>query len=96
MHGMSQCLSLGKATLDNAYGVFCSMLKYKQEKKGHFFMKGDKFFSSSPLCQCGYKNPVTKDLKVRMITCPCCGQTYARDHNAAINIDKEGLRLLTI
>ena len=56
-------------------------------------MKVDKFFPSSQLCQCGYKNPITKDLKVRTVKCPKCGATYDRDLNAAINIDKEGYRL---
>ena len=47
----------------------------------------------SQLCQFGYKNPITKDLKVRTITCPVCGATYNRDLNAAINIDNESYRL---
>lgn len=84
----------GKATLDNGYGMFLNMLKYKQYLKGHYFIKIDKWFPSSQLCQCGYKNPITKNLLARTITCPVCGATYDRDKNAAINIDKEGLRLL--
>lgn len=88
-------LRLGKATLDNGYGMFLSMLEYKQREKGHFFIKVDRFFPSSQLCQCGYKNPEAKDMSVRTITCPVCGKTYDRDINAAINIDNEGLRILS-
>ena len=95
MQAMSRTLKLGKATHDNGFGMFCKMLAYKQQRKGHFFVKVGKTFPSSQLCQCGYKNPATKDLNVRTITCPVCGKTYDRDHNAAINIDKEGYRLLT-
>lgn len=84
-----------RAALDNGYALFLSMLSYKQERKGHRFIKVDRYYPSSQLCQCGYQNPVTKDLSVRQITCPVCGKTYDRDLNAAINIDKEGLRLAT-
>ena len=94
MRGMAQSLRLGKSTLDNGYGMFCCMLEYKQRRKGHHFIRVNKFFPSTQLCQCGYKNPETKHLSMRTITCPVCGRTYDRDHNAAINIDKEGLRLL--
>jgi putative transposase len=71
------------------------MLEYKQLRKGHHFVKIDKFFPSSQLCQCGYKNPITKEMSIRQITCPQCGNTYDRDKNAATNIDNEGLRLLS-
>lgn len=94
MKAISRCLKLGKATMDNGFGMFCNMLEYKQKRKGHYFIRIDKLYPSSQLCQCGYKNPITKDLKVRTVTCPNCGTIYDRDHNAAINIDKEGLRVL--
>lgn len=94
MKNMSQSLHLGKATMDNGYGMFLNMVAYKQETKGHYFIKVNRLFPSSQLCQCGYKNPITKDLKMRTITCPVCNRTYDRDENAAINIDKEGYRLL--
>ena len=94
MQAISRCLKLGKATMDNGFGMFCNMLEYKQKRKGHYFVRIDKLYPSSQLCQCGYKNPITKDLKIRTVTCPNCGAIYDRDHNAAINIDKEGLRVL--
>ncbi|MDO4523185.1 MAG: RNA-guided endonuclease TnpB family protein [Eubacteriales bacterium] len=94
MKGMSRTLHLGKATMDNGYGMFVSMLEYKKKRKRHQLIRVGRYFPSSQLCQCGYKNPVTKDLKVRMITCPVCGKTYDRDENAAVNIDKEGYRMV--
>lgn len=94
MRGMAGSLKLGKSTLDNGYGMFLSMLAYKQERNGHYLIKVDKFYPSSQLCRCGYKNPAAKELSVRTITCPACGHTYDRDINAAINIDQEGYRLL--
>lgn len=84
----------GKATLDNGYGMFLTMLAYKLEERGKHLVKVDRWYPSSQLCQCGYQNPITKDLSVRTITCPKCGRTYDRDANAAVNIRNEGLRLL--
>lgn len=86
-------LRLGKATADNGYGMFVNMLTYKLADRGKWLEKVDKFFPSSQLCQCGYQNPITKDLGIRTITCPVCGRTYDRDINAAINIRNEGYRL---
>lgn len=95
MQAMSQSLRLGKATLDNGYGMFVTMLAYKQERKGHYLVRVNKLFPSSQLCfQCGYQNKITKDLSIRYIDCPVCGASYDRDVNAARNIDREGMRLL--
>ena len=90
---ISQYYNLGKATNDNAYATFLKMVEYKQHRKGHHFVKVDRYYPSSQLCQCGYRNPISKDLSVREITCPMCGRTYDRDQNAAINIDAEGYRI---
>lgn len=93
MQNMSKGLHLGKSTLDNGYGMFISMLTYKQQNKGHYLIKVDKWYPSSQLCSCGYKNPITKDLSIKTVICPACGSAYNRDINAARNIDKEGYRL---
>lgn len=86
----------GKATLDNGYGLFLDMLKYKMNDRNKYFVKVDKWFPSSQLCHCcGYQNPKVKDLKVRQWICPSCGELHGRDKNAAINILNEGVRLLT-
>ena len=51
--------------------------------------------TDTELCSvCGTKNPVTKDLDVRDWVCTSCGAYHDRDMNAAINIHREGLRLL--
>lgn len=85
----------GKATLDNGYGVFLSMLKYKLANRNKYLVKVDKWFPSSQICHCcGALHPEMKDLTVRIMKCDC-GLTISRDRNAAINILQEGLRLLT-
>ena len=91
--GKKRGFRLGKAINDNGYGMFVNMLAYKLCNRGKRLVKVDRFYPSSQLCQCGYKNPVTRNLSVRTITCPICGRTYDRDINAAINLKKEGYRL---
>ena len=82
----------GKATLDNGYGMFLNMLEYKLSDRGKYLIKVDKWYPSSQLCShCGRKQKIK--LSNRIYRCTC-GMTMDRDHNAAINILNEGLRLL--
>ena len=84
----------GKATMDNGYGMFLSMLEYKLNDRGKYFIKVDKWYPSSQLCSCcGKQKKLT--LADRIYKCDC-GLTIDRDLNAAINIKKEGLRLLGV
>ena len=85
----------GKATLDNGYGMFLSMLEYKLSDRSKYLVKVDKWFPSSQIChRCGTLHPEMKNLVIRTMKCDC-GLTISRDQNAAINILREGLRLLT-
>ena len=85
----------GKATLDNGYGMFLSMLEYKLSDRKKYFVKVDKWYPSSQICHCcGYQNPLLKDLRIREWDCPNCNHHHKRDINAAINIREEGLRIL--
>lgn len=85
----------GKATLDNGYGMFLSMLEYKLSERNKYLIKVDKWFPSSQICHCcGTLHPEMKDLSIRKMSCDC-GLAISRDWNAAINILNEGLRLLT-
>lgn len=84
----------GKATLDNGYGMFLSMLEYKLSEKNKYLVKVDKWFPSSQICHCcGEVHPEMKNLTIRTMKCDC-GLTISRDQNAAINILREGLRIL--
>ncbi len=85
----------GKATLDNGYGMFLMMLEYKLSDRGKYFVKVDKWYPSSQLCYaCGKQHKEMKNLLIRELVCEC-GYKNDRDTNAALNIKKEGLRLLT-
>lgn len=82
----------GKATMDNGYGMFLNMLSYKLAERKKRLVKIDKWYPSSQICsQCGNRKKMP--LSQRTYHCSC-GLKIDRDHNAAINILKEGLRLL--
>lgn len=74
---------------------FVNTPKYKSEWNKRNFIQIDMFYPSSKLCNtCGYKfNNLTLD--IRTWTCPDCKTTHDRDTNAAINILKEGLNILS-
>ena len=93
MKNMSQTLRLGKSTMDNGFGMFRVRLQQKMELLGKKLIKIDKWFPSSKTCRfCGCIN---KNLKLKDREWDCeCGAHLLRDENAAINILKEGLKLV--
>ena len=85
----------GKATMDNGYSMFVTMLDYKLTRQGKSLVKVDKWYPSSQLCHiCGFKQKL--ELNERVYNCPCCGLSIDRDYNAALNIKSEGLRMLSL
>ena len=92
--GMSKALKFGKSVSDNGWGIFTTFLQYKFEDRGKCLVKVDKWFPSSKMCS---KCENVKDklpLFERRYTCSC-GHEDDRDENAAKNIKKEGIRLLS-
>ena len=78
-----------------SWGETTRQLNYKSEWYGREYIKIDRYFPSSQLCnECNYKNPEVKDPKIREWTCPLCGAVHDRDINAAINIRNKGLDIL--
>ncbi|MGF7010617.1 putative transposase [Lachnospiraceae bacterium PF1-22] len=91
----SKRLKLGKSTHDNGFGIFRNLLEYKLAEQGKCFIKVDKWYPSSQICNdCGYQNADVKDLSVRIWKCPKCGAIHNRDVNAAKNLRDEGIRIL--
>lgn len=83
----------GKATLDNGYGMFLTLLEYKLRYYGKQLIKLNRWYPSSQICSyCGHKQKMP--IKVKTYNCPKCGNCMDRDYNAAKNIYNEGLRKL--
>ena len=94
MKGMSQALNFGKSVHDNGWGMFTTFLEYKLKEQGKQLVKIGKWFPSTKKCsRCG--NEKEMPLSERVYQCTC-GLVLDRDHNSAINIKKEGLRLLEL
>ena len=69
------------------------MLDYKSLWNGGQVVKVGRWFPSSKTCH-ACQNIQHLDLSDRQWTCIQCGVVHDRDHNAAINILSEGLRIL--
>ena len=87
-------LKLGISIFDLGYGTFLNYLSYKLKWLNKKLIKVDRYFPSSQLCSaCNYrKSDLTLDQ--RSWICPNCGVKHNRDYNAAINIKKEGIRII--
>lgn len=93
--GMMKNHKIARAVGDVSFFEFRRELAYKAAWYGRTISVIDTFYPSSQLCNCcGYRNAQTKNLCVREWICPQCGAHHDRDHNAAINILNEGLRIL--
>ena len=96
--GMLKNSRLSKAISDCGWYELTRQLQYKAEWNDRVYMKVNRFYPSSQLCnKCGYKNTDTKGTKglgIRYWECPECGEIHDRDINASINVLKEGLRIL--
>ncbi|MDW7756554.1 MAG: zinc ribbon domain-containing protein, partial [Desulfuromonadales bacterium] len=77
---------------DLGFAEFVSILEHHCRKAGKSLIKIDRYFPSSKTCSsCGHLQKLS--LRDRTWTCPQCGVSHDRDHNAAVNIEREGLRL---
>ena len=86
---------LAQAMSDVSLGAFYTMLEYKANWNDRQFVKIDRFFPSSKTCSnCGWiKQDLT--LAIREWTCESCGKIHDRDVNAAKNILKQGINILS-
>ena len=86
---------LAQAMSDVSLGTFYTMLEYKAKWNDKSFVKIDRFFPSSKTCSiCGWIKQ-DLELKHREWTCESCGTHHNRDVNAANNILKQGLNILS-
>jgi putative transposase len=86
---------LSCSILDAGFYELRRQLTYKAEDRGHRVIVIKRFFPSSKRCShCGEAR-AKLDLSDRVFECSTCGVSLDRDVNAARNIHREGLRLLT-
>jgi putative transposase len=80
----------GRKVSDLGFATFIETLHHVASKTGTVVRHIDHWFPSTKLCSvCGCINQHIT-LRDRVWTCPDCGTTHQRDHNAAINISREG------
>ena len=85
-----------KSMMDASMSRLLTMLLYKAKWYGRTLVKVPSNFASSQLCHvCGCKNTITKNLNVRKWKCPECGTTHDRDVNAANNILRKEIEMLS-
>jgi len=84
--------SYNKSIHDVGWNQFLNMISYKAEEAGIQSIKVDPFYTSINCSDCGF--PVYKYIHERTHSCPNCGLSIDRDHNAAINILRLGTSLL--
>jgi len=83
---------LAKSIQDAAWSQFIAHLAYKAAYAGRQYVAVNPAYTSQDCSQCGHRQK--KTLAERIHHCVCCGLTLDRDHNAAFNIKRLGLRSL--
>jgi putative transposase len=79
---------LAKSINDAGWAAFLSILSYKAAWAGREVIAVNPAFTSQTCSGCGVV--VAKGLSVRWHSCPDCGTSLHRDHNAARNIERTG------
>jgi putative transposase len=79
---------LAKSITDAGWSAFLAILPFKAAEAGKTVVAVPPAFTSQACSSCGVL--VHKGLSVRWHSCPACGTSLHRDHNAAKNILRVG------
>jgi putative transposase len=94
--GMLANHCLAQATSDASFFEVKRQLLYKAEQYGGYVQLVDRWYASSKTCsRCGWIDE-DQTLADRVFICEECGLVIDRDLNAALNIQAEALRLITV
>lgn len=85
---------LAKSIMDAAWSMFFTCLAYKAEEAGRKFVQVNPAYTSQDCHKCGHRQKMP--LSERIYSCPCCGISCDRDHNASLNILRLGLESVGI
>ena len=94
VQNMVQNHHLAKSILDAGWSQLINLTKSKAEYAGKIVEFVNPRNTSQNCSGCG--KSVSKDLKVRVHSCPFCGLVLDRDHNAAINIKNRSISTVGI
>lgn len=95
IEGLRHSRKLSKHISYANWRTLIDMIAYKSELRGRKLVKVGRFYPSSKTCSsCGFILDKLS-LNERIWICPQCGKEVDRDINAAENILKEGLRILS-
>lgn len=86
---------LAQAISDVSWGSLVSMLKYKAIWYNRQAIQIDRFYPSSKTCSHCHHLMSSMDLSIREWVCPSCGTHHDRDVNAAKNILRQGLNIMS-
>jgi len=86
---------LAQAISDVSWGSLVSMLKYKAAWHNRQVIEIDRWYPSSKTCSSCSHLMSSLDISIREWTCPACGAHHDRDVNAAKNILRQGLNILS-
>ena len=92
--GMMKNSKLAKSISDVGWYEFNRMLKYKSLWSSKYFIKIDRWFASSKICNVCNNKKVDLELSDRTYICENCGNIVDRDFNASTNIRDEGIKIL--
>jgi putative transposase len=80
----------GRKVSDLAFATFLDILKHVAQAKGVVVQQVHRFYPSSKTCSCCGHIHQELTVEDRRWRCPGCGAVNDRDHNAAVNIEREG------
>ena len=94
-HGkmVKQKSGLNRVILNQGWGMFKEMLKYKQAWRGGKVIFVDAKYTSQTCPNCNYKAKVNRASQAQF-KCVSCGYSNNADHLGALNILERGHRLL--
>ena len=91
IRNMVQNRHLAKSISDAGWAAFLTILSFKAACAGRSVVAVNPAFTSQRCSGCGII--VSQGLSVRWHSCPDCGTSLHRDHNAARNIERLGQSL---
>ena len=80
---------MAKSVLDTGFSAFKTMLKYKCQQAGVWYIEVNESYTTQTCSCCGSRSSSPKGragLRIREWTCSACDTTHDRDVNAAKNI----------